>query len=181
MGYLVVLFTIIAIVALTIYVRANENIKTEIVLLVVYLIGVLVITLFSREFDIYKQPLLNPFAKYHLIAKRLCYHGKNDGIIGIWRVLNVNESIISELILNILLFVPLGILVPSIVRFFRRWWRVLLIGLSFSAAIEITQLFTHYGCFEMVDLINNALGALIGYGLYRKIVRKKNMNLEPDG
>ena len=48
----------------------------------------------------------------------------------------------------------------------------MLLGLAFSLAIEIIQYYAHLGCFEMVDILNNTVGVVIGYGLYVKILKK---------
>ena len=44
-------------------------------------------------------------------------------------------------------------------------WRAILIGTGYSLIIEITQLVTHRGLFEIDDLIHNTAGAAIGFGL----------------
>ncbi|MDR2703362.1 MAG: VanZ family protein [Cellulomonadaceae bacterium] len=67
-------------------------------------------------------------------------------------------------ILNILLFVPLGFLVPLLWKGFRSFGRVALAGLAFSALIEISQLFTTRTV-TVDDLLMNTLGAVIGYCL----------------
>lgn len=142
------------------------------VLLALYLIGVLIITLFTRTYDPDKQPMLNPLYKYYLIVKRLYQNGRNDGFVGIARMLRNNEYIITELVLNILLLIPLGLIVPIVSKCFRYCWKAVLLGLSISLLIEVTQLFTRLGCFELVDLLNNTLGTWIGFGLFCKYVNK---------
>ena len=64
-------------------------------------------------------------------------------------------------VLNILLFVPLGYLIPS---YFRkdRWWQVVLIGLCASFAIEVLQKVTGCGMFDPRDILANTIGAAIG-------------------
>lgn len=66
---------------------------------------------------------------------------------------------------NILLFVPLGILIPRITGE-RGLWNTAKYALLFSFAIEFTQLITRVGCFETDDVIHNVLGAVIGFGIY---------------
>ncbi len=71
-----------------------------------------------------------------------------------------------NLILNILLFVPLGFLLPFWASRFRKFYWTVGAGLLTTLAIELIQLATGRGVFEADDLINNTLGTAIGYGLF---------------
>ncbi len=64
---------------------------------------------------------------------------------------------------NILMFVPLGILLPLLSDSLRSFGIVLLLALIFTFTIETVQLANHTGMFELDDLFNNTLGAVIGY------------------
>lgn len=66
-----------------------------------------------------------------------------------------------DLILNIVCFIPLGMLVGLLSEKYR-WAKALLAGLLVSLTIEFSQLIWHRGVFDVNDLFNNALGALIG-------------------
>ena len=68
--------------------------------------------------------------------------------------------------LNILLFVPFGYLLPMLWKRADRWWKVLLCGFAASLVIELLQLVTRYGMFDLDDLMHNTLGALLGWGCY---------------
>ena len=70
-----------------------------------------------------------------------------------------------NVLLNIALFVPLGILLPLLSRIFRRWYVMLLSGFGISLAIELGQLATGRGMFDVDDLFTNTLGAMVGWGL----------------
>lgn len=76
------------------------------------------------------------------------------------------ESEWRNIILNYILFVPFGILLPAGVKFFRKFYKVALAGFTFSLFIEITQKIFSLGYFEFDDLMDNTLGAVIGYGLF---------------
>lgn len=71
-----------------------------------------------------------------------------------------------NIILNYILFVPLGFLLPMGIKFFRRFYRTALVGFLYSLFIEITQRISKLGVFEPDDLFDNTLGAVIGYGLF---------------
>lgn len=72
---------------------------------------------------------------------------------------------------NILLFVPLGVLIP-LVSGWKKWYRTVLICFGSSILIEITQLITKRGCFDPDDVILNVTGTIIGYGLLKAVIRK---------
>ncbi len=72
-----------------------------------------------------------------------------------------------NIILNILLFVPFGFLLPFLFSKFRVFWKTYLAGLGLTVLIEVGQLVLKRGIFETDDIFNNFLGAMIGYGLYR--------------
>ncbi len=65
-------------------------------------------------------------------------------------------------VLNILLFVPFGFLLPLYSEHFRRIYKVVLIGLFTTVIIETLQCVTKIGIFEIDDIFNNTMGVLIG-------------------
>ena len=67
--------------------------------------------------------------------------------------------------MNILMFVPFGILLPLLSDKFKRLWKTVGIGFAVSILIEIVQFITGRGQASTDDVITNTLGALIGYGL----------------
>lgn len=83
-----------------------------------------------------------------------------------------NWAELLNIILNILLFVPFGYLLPSLFPRLR-WWHVILLGLAFSLCIELLQLLTRLGYADVDDLINNTLGAAIGWLCYKLTLKDK--------
>ena len=75
--------------------------------------------------------------------------------------------------LNILLFVPFGYLLPLLWKRVDRWWKVVLCGFVLSLLIELTQLVTHLGMFDLDDLMNNSLGAFLGWGCFCPALRQE--------
>lgn len=71
-----------------------------------------------------------------------------------------------NIILNILMFVPLGFLVPLLFKRMQNFWKVYLTGLGVTCFIEIGQLLLKRGIFEPDDILGNTVGAMIGYGMY---------------
>lgn len=76
---------------------------------------------------------------------------------------------------NILVFVPLGFLLPLLSDEMRKFYVVLINAFAFVLGIEVFQLFSAFGAFDVDDIMLNCLGAAIGYGCYRLLsfVRKR--------
>lgn len=64
---------------------------------------------------------------------------------------------------NILLFIPFGFVLPSLWEPFRKAYLCLGTGLVFSIGIEIMQLITKRGFFQLDDMLTNVVGAVIGF------------------
>ena len=78
-----------------------------------------------------------------------------------WGYNNPDDDILRDNILNIVLFMPIGILVGLITKK-KKMVKALAIGLIISLTIECLQLLFKKGTFDVDDLFNNSLGALIG-------------------
>lgn len=73
---------------------------------------------------------------------------------------------IRNTILNIILFVPLGVFLPAIWPQYRSLGRLAAAGLAFSLSIELLQLF-NWRLTDVDDLLTNTLGAVLGLYLFR--------------
>lgn len=71
---------------------------------------------------------------------------------------------------NILLFAPLGFLLPVLAGSRHALGNTVLSGLAFSMLIELSQLFNNRST-DVDDLIMNSLGAFAGYGAYKIAAR----------
>lgn len=71
-------------------------------------------------------------------------------------------------ILNIILFVPLGIMLPFLWKKYNTPKAAAVFGFMMSLSIELLQLFT-YRATDINDLIANTLGTVFGYFLFRMI------------
>ena len=78
---------------------------------------------------------------------------------------------IYNLLGNILWFVPLGALLPAVLRKLRGFWFCLLMGTLCSLSIELLQYIFVTGISDIDDIIFNTAGTAIGYLIY-KIVKK---------
>lgn len=67
---------------------------------------------------------------------------------------------------NILLFVPLGFLLPFFTQKKSGFLRYLICGAGCSLFIELVQLLTARGLFQLEDILMNTVGTGIGYSFY---------------
>lgn len=73
-------------------------------------------------------------------------------------------SIMEHDILNALMFIPVGILIPLINRrLFQHLSYAFLFGIVTSTLIETTQMLAHLGVFDIDDIIANVCGTVGGY------------------
>lgn len=69
-----------------------------------------------------------------------------------------------EMFLNVLMFIPVGLLLPLCMRR-AALKRVLLLSVVSSFVIELAQLVTRLGTYETDDIIHNAVGCAIGWSV----------------
>ena len=119
---------------------------------VIYLLIVLYITIFSREPE-ERRIDMELFRSYKLL-----FIDKNDFYYG-------------QIVCNIIMTVPFGILFPLIKEKFRSVFLMFISGFVFSLLIELAQYFTGRGLFEFDDLFNNTVGALFGYLILNILIR----------
>lgn len=72
---------------------------------------------------------------------------------------------LSQLILNFLMFIPFGMLLPIAIRPLSKWWKTAACTLVFTASIEVFQLFIGRSG-DVDDIIMNFAGGMIGYIIF---------------
>ncbi len=118
----------------------------------VYTVTVLYITVLSRELATDYRTELEVFKS---LKDLLTVHYDSHG-----------QFILKELLLNICLFMPLGLMGGLLLKKYRiknAGLKVLLLGCLFSLTIESLQLITKTGTFQTDDIIHNTIGCGIGY------------------
>ena len=75
---------------------------------------------------------------------------------------------------NVILFIPLGWFLPRVFPRLGRLWKVLLVAALAIGCIELIQLLTLRGSFDVDDFILNLPGVSIGYGIH-KLTHKRNI------
>lgn len=104
---------------------------------------------------------------------------------GIWSLLQGdfaaiqlnNPQSLEAIAVNLLLMVPIGYLLPSLLDVRgkeARWWQVLLAGSLLSVAIEVVQFVTHLGTLDVDDWLFNSVGAAVGYVFYVRFMKKSS-------
>ncbi len=83
-------------------------------------------------------------------------------------------AVFANLFGNILIFVPYGFFI-SMASTCRGFFQTLFYSFALSLGVEIFQLFTRVGSFDVDDLMLNTLGGVLGYILFLicNIIRRK--------
>lgn len=145
------------------------------VMLLIYTIVYLYFTIFSRQFGSGAYVELRPFQVYtRLFAEPI---DAGDAAVGFAAKFLNNTLPIVGLILNILLYYPLGylllILFPKL-----KAKQVILIGCLCSMATEAAQYLLEIGWCETDDVIHNTLGTAIGVWVWLWQSRKRQKQNE---
>ena len=122
------------------------------------LLGYVVFYSFGREENAdyrYNLTLLQEIGRYYYLGIRT----------GNWHLFILN------VLGNVCVFVPLGIFLPKLFSKCQNPLLTILFSFELSLCVEIIQLITKVGSFDVDDIILNTLGGALGYITY-KIVRK---------
>lgn len=80
------------------------------------------------------------------------------------------DLIVVNLLGNLLIFTPMGFLLPLLSKRFRKAWVIIFIGFMSSLAVETVQFIFTVGSADVDDLILNTLGAWFGYIAYKCVL-----------
>lgn len=72
----------------------------------------------------------------------------------------------ENLVGNIVVFIPFGFLLPYVIDRGRNFLVMLFHAFIFVVGIEVFQLFSAFGAFDVDDILLNCFGAVIGYLVY---------------
>ena len=72
---------------------------------------------------------------------------------------------LRNLVGNLVLLLPVGLVGPIVFPWMDRWWRVLLAAVALSLAIEVAQLWVPDRSADVDDILLNVAGALLGYAI----------------
>lgn len=88
----------------------------------------------------------------------------------------LSKALIINIIGNILIFVPLGIIIKYYFNFLNNY-NAVYIGFIISLSFEFIQLKTGLGIFDIDDLLLNTIGCFIGILIYQLINNYQNKEL----
>ncbi len=77
-------------------------------------------------------------------------------------MLNSFENLVG----NVVVFIPFGFLLPYIQPKSRNFFVLLLNAFLFVLGIEVFQLFSAFGAFDVDDILLNCVGAVMGWAAY---------------
>lgn len=85
-------------------------------------------------------------------------------------VIHRHGDYVRQIVLNVVLFLPFGVLQPLCDRCRGRrprFWRCLLLALALSAGVELVQPLLHvFRRADITDVITNTIGGVLGYALW---------------
>lgn len=131
----------------------------------VYFLLVIGVTLLPIRFGV--EPMPGQGYAYNFIPFQSILSSFRDGL----------RSTLRAVAGNIVLFLPLGALLPLIERKNSCFWRCLLIALLCSVCIELSQYLLGLGVgyryrnVDVDDLLLNTLGGALGWGIYQLVPR----------
>jgi len=140
-------------------------------MLAVYILGYLYCTVFSREWGSGVTIEFRPFMSIvRLFDEPIEGGGK---VVGLFAWFMSGAAPITGIILNILLYYPLGYLLPILFPKLKPK-HIILIGCLCSIATEATQYLLKMGWCETDDVIHNTLGTAIGVWVWH--LQSKRLN-----
>lgn len=73
--------------------------------------------------------------------------------------------------MNVVVFVPVGMIIGSLLRVKGSWLIAMMVGMGISLSIEAMQYFFHRGFAETDDVMHNTIGCVVGYMLVLSVAR----------
>ena len=142
------------------------------VLFILYVLALIYFLFFSEEYG--RIAMEERDYRYNLIPfveiRRFWVYRKQLGFLAVF----------TNLFGNVAGFLPFGFMLPVITGKMRSGFLITLAGFGLSLTVEVIQLITKVGCFDVDDLILNTAVAALGYLLFficdhlrRKIYGKK--------
>ena len=176
---------------------AISYLRMVILITVLWLIVRIICSIKNKKLDLKReaQLLLVYICIIVVVRFTFCPFGKVDGkiqplLFDITRILpfwiNLKPFIylfdyptMKEALLNLIgntaMFIPLGIVWPSVFKELNTPLKAITAGVGFTLIIEIVQLLFYDRATDIDDVILNSLGYLIGYGIYLTVKKLKKV------
>ncbi|QOS97799.1 VanZ family protein [Brevibacterium sp. JNUCC-42] len=78
-----------------------------------------------------------------------------------------SDILVKNLLGNIIIYIPMGIFMPLLFTTMNSMKKVVVFTVIFSLVINILQVTTKIGVFDIDDIMLNVVGGVIGYVLFR--------------
>ena len=147
------------------------------ILFILYLLILMKVIIFKFPFEVMRQIAAS-------WKKEVFWEGLSGANFELFRTIKLyvrhwdNKGINSfgNLVGNIIAFIPLGYLMPRLHKIFENLFLCMATALLFILGIELFQLFSAFGIFDVDDILLNGLGTFIGYLCFvlMKLLTKKN-------
>lgn len=143
----------------------QKTVQKARVLLGIYAAFLLWLLLVRRQFDLSLPYWQHTAAHMNLVPFRTIRHFCR--LLSLPGRPELHRIAVRNLLGNVVLFLPLGWLLPASFLRLRRLWKTLLTVMLIISAVEAAQTLLLVGTCDIDDLILNTAGAAIGYGLYK--------------
>ena len=138
--------------------KKNRHRKHGFVLLLLYLVLMTYVLFFAEEMG--RNPDIREDYSYNLILfKEIRRFVVHRDILGY-------QAVVLNILGNMAAFVPFGFILPEVWDQLNHWYTILILGCLFSLGIEVVQLVSRVGSFDVDDILLNTIGALTGYILF---------------
>ncbi|MBD3919505.1 VanZ family protein [Paenibacillus sp. PR3] len=77
---------------------------------------------------------------------------------------------------NLVMLIPLGVLMPILFNTFRKLWNFIVVLITINLLIEIAQYYLYLGSADIDDVILNSFGATFAYIMTRAILKIRLLN-----
>ena len=152
----------------------NVGIAIALIYIAIYAFYIIVCTIMGRDKRYGKAHALSVFLLLIYLTTLLYivfmsreigeFEGVNLKPLSTWGRTYVTRALFIE---NIIMFIPMGILLPCAFKLFRRGRICILTCFLLSLSIEMTQLLFSIGNAELDDILTNTLGGALGWIIWK--------------
>ena len=149
----------------------NASTSTKATKAIMYLVFIIYIMVLLKVI-LFKNANITQIINWDVAGKHLYNLVPFASVKQLWQM--ESRSLIwklSQIAGNVLVFLPLGYMVPLLFKNMRRFGKVLLLSFGISLVFELMQYLFGLGCMDVDDLILNLIGGVLGYGAYRLLAQ----------
>ena len=131
--------------------------RNSFILFSVYNVVLLYFTVFGRYSQSYYRYETDVFASYRYLFE------------------SYDMNTLQQITLNLMILIPVGFFLCLIIKSRMKYFWALVISFVLTLLVEALQFVSRCGTFEVDDLINNMIGAVIGIAIYAVL---KSLNIK---